>query len=234
MLVSLQCDAIALTLHYHACCCCIPIVVVWLLFYMLLSTATHHCYCLFITCLYCSATCFCPQLYCCPLSPVYYWGCCHHLLCSGSCCSYHCSTTLFFFCWAWQWDSCRQNHCTGILSARPLPKSLPCCCRSHRHAVAEASTSPRWCQSFYIATLVPKLLHRHAGAKAAALPCCCQSCCIAMLYCHAIATTFNVLLPWCSCWHGALLCCCRRFMGTVVVNCPAFASCTEMFVVATG
>jgi len=78
-----------------------------------------------------------------------------------------------------------------------LPKLL------HRHAVAEASTSPRWCQSCGIAMLLPKLQHCHAVAKAAALPCCCQSCCIAMLF-HNHCTAMPLPpLSMCSC-HDAV------------------------------
>jgi len=174
--------------------------------------------------------CCCPQLIVAsfPLSPVYYRGRCHHTLWRQM--LLHRPTMLFPFRWAWQQDSCCQNHCTCILLAQPL----------HHNAVAKAAALAHCCEA--TATLLPRLLYRHAVSKAAASHCCCRSCFTTMvwykpLHCHAVAATLNVLLSWCSCRHSAPLCCCCRFqlaLSFCFFHRPAFASCAAVFAVATG
>jgi len=187
----------SLTLCYDACCHCIPVIFVWLLFIWCRYPLPHS------TVIASSSLTCCSAIYCSPQLIVASFshftsilsGCCHHSLCGGSCCCHYCPKMLFPFCWAWQWNSCCQNCCTGMLYQKPL------------------------CG---IATLLPRLLHHHAVAKAAASPYCCQSRFTTMLlpeplHRHAVAATFNGHLPWCSCRHSAPLCCCCCLWALLVV-----------------
>jgi len=232
----------SLTLSYDACCHCIPVIFVWLLFIWCHYPLPHS------TVIASSSLTCCSTIYCCPqliVASFYHFtsillGCCHHSLCDGSCCCHHCPKMLFPFCWAWQWNSCFQNCCTGMLYQKLLHHNAVAKVTTtllpkvrHCHAIAKGVALPCCCQGCSIAMLLPKLLHLHIVAKAASPPCCCWSHCIAMLLlplstgiCHdAVANMVHHYVVAAAYGHCLLWCFCHR---------PGFASCTAVFAVAMG